>query len=151
MLRVKRIWRRVQGNKLFVLYGFALAVLVAALKYLEYKLFLKTISYEFYVVLIAIGFTILGLWLGNTFLIKPVKSSNDFVPNTKAYESLGITSREKEVLELIASGMSNKEIAESLFVSPNTVKTHTSNLLSKLDVTSRSKAVQRARTLSLIQ
>ena len=61
-----------------------------------------------------------------------------------------LTEREREVLELIAGGSTNREIAEQLFLSPHTVKEHTSSLYRKLSVRNRAEAVQKAQRLGLI-
>lgn len=73
-----------------------------------------------------------------------------FILNETELQRLGISKREHEVLELIAKGLSNQEIADKLFVSLNTIKTHTSNLFLKLEVSRRTQAIQKAKELRLI-
>ncbi len=90
----------------------------------------------------------LGVWVGNK--LTPKKQVAEFQRNEEALSYLGISEREYDVLLLLAEGLSNKEIAESLFVSLNTVKTHLNNLYSKLEVSRRTQAVQKARELRLI-
>jgi RNA polymerase sigma factor (sigma-70 family) len=68
----------------------------------------------------------------------------------RAQSSLGITERERQVLQLLADGRSNKEIAAQLGVSPNTVKTHVARLFEKLQVGRRTEAIQLARELGLV-
>lgn len=146
------------GNVYFVpvkrtifLYGLSLAALIFVLKYFEYRLFVRDLSLEFYVGVVAVFFTVLGVWAGLRLTRKKVViASPDFVFDETALEKLGISKREKEVLDLIAIGLSNQEIADKLFVSLNTVKTHSSNLFQKLQVSRRTQAVQRAKELRLI-
>lgn len=123
-------------------------------------------SFEIYIGAIAVIFTGLGIWL-SLKLSKPkiktvvvekeiivekeiVLTNTDFVFNQKEFERLGISSRELEVLQLMAGGLSNNEIAEKLFVSLNTVKTHSSKLFEKLDVKRRTQAIEKAKRLSII-
>jgi ATP/maltotriose-dependent transcriptional regulator MalT len=73
-----------------------------------------------------------------------------FTLNEARLRELGITRRELEILELIAGGLSNREIAEKLFVSENTVKTHSSRLFDKLSAKRRTQAVQLGKELGLI-
>jgi two-component system, NarL family, response regulator LiaR len=134
-----------------ILYGLALAVLVFLLKYLEYRLIVHDLSIEFYVGLVALFFTGLGIWGGLKLTRKQVvRVGPEFILNEPELQRLGISKREHEVLELMAKGLSNQEIADKLFVSLNTIKTHLSNLFLKLDVSRRTQAVQRAKELRLI-
>lgn len=103
---------------------------------------------EIYIGLLAVVFIVLGIWVG-TQLTTP-RADGAFERNDKAIVSLGLTPREFQILEHLAKGSSNKEIARSLDVSPNTVKTHIASLFHKLDVNGRGKAVEAARSLSLI-
>ena len=134
-----------------LIYGFVLAALVALLKYIEYRYFIRDFSLEFYVGLVAVIFTGLGIWVGPRLMRRKVMVIGpDFVLNTAAIEHLGISKREHEVLELMARGHSNQEIAEKMFVSVNTVKTHLSNLFLKLEVSRRTQAVQKGKELRII-
>lgn len=141
-------------RKTIILYGLALALLVLALKVVEYYYFIHDLSLEFYVGLIAIFFAGLGAWAGrrltspNKVFVSP--PLGDFRLNENSLKQTGISKRELEVLELIAKGNSNQEIADKLFVSLNTVKTHSSNLFVKLDVKRRTQAIQRAKELRLL-
>lgn len=137
-----------------ILYGLALAALIFLLKFLEYRLFVRDLSLEFYIGIIAVFCTAVGVWAGLR-LTRPKKvlvpvSSDNFHLNDDLLAQTGISKREYEVLELMAKGLSNQEIAEKLFVSLNTVKTHTSNLFVKLDVKRRTQAVQKAKELGLL-
>lgn len=132
-----------------LLYGVALALGAGALQWLQFQLYARTHPAEIYIALIAAAFLALGVWMGAR-LFRPVAGGGAFEPNTRALASLGITEREYEVLRLLASGRSNKEIAGRLNVSPNTVKTHVARLFRKLEAERRTKAILRARELQLI-
>ncbi len=134
-------------------YGMALAVLTTLLKAVEYQYWARDLSVEFYIGLVAVFFTGLGIWAGLKLTQKKVVTvavGPAFVLNTHELQRLGISKREHEVLALMAKGLSNQEIADTLFVSLNTVKTHTSHLFMKLDVSRRTQAIQRGKELRLI-
>ena len=131
-----------------ILYALALAFAVAALQWLEYRYFVRSFSTEIYIVLIAAGFAALGLWAGRK--LTPRTANGGFERNLAAIRSLGLTSRECEILERLASGRSNKELARELGISPNTVKTHVARVYEKLEVQKRVEAIEKARLLSLI-
>jgi DNA-binding CsgD family transcriptional regulator len=137
------MWRTV------ILYALGLAIAAVALEQLKFRYAADEISTDVYVGLLALGFTVLGLWVGHRLTAK--KSPVTFERNDAAIASLNLTRRECEILELLASGQSNKELARKLGVSPNTVKTHLSSLFAKLDVDRRVKAIEKARFLSLIE
>jgi DNA-binding NarL/FixJ family response regulator len=142
-----------------LIYGLAGGLLVVALRLTEYRFLVFEHSVEIYNALIASLFAGFGIWLGLTLARRketpaqaPSASStrHPFAVNTDNIQKLGLTPRELEILQKIADGMSTREIAEALFVSENTVKTHSSRVFSKLDVNRRTKAVQVAKTLGLI-
>ena len=138
-------------KKTILLYGLSLAALVAILKFVEYRLFVRDLSMEFYVGVVAVLFTALGVWVGLRLTRKKViVLPADFTLDQGALDRLALSKREFEVLVLISSGLSNQEIADKLFVSVNTIKTHSSNLFQKLDVSRRTKAIQRAKELRII-
>lgn len=138
-------------KRTIILYGLALALFVSGLKFLQYRFFIRDLSIEFYISIIVITFTGLGIWIGLRLTRKRfVFVGGDFNKDSEALNRLDITKREYEVLELIAQGLSNKEIADKLFVSLNTIKTHSSNLFLKLEVSRRTQAVQKAKNLRLI-
>ncbi len=137
-------------KKTILIYGLALAVLVFLLEYFEYRYFVRDLSMEAFIFIIALMFAGLGLWVGQK-LTSPKKTTPEFEKNEKALDYLGISERELEVLELVAEGFSNKEIAGKLFVSINTVKTHLSRLYEKLEVNRRTQAVEKAKSLRLIK
>jgi two-component system, NarL family, response regulator LiaR len=138
-------------KKTILLYGLALSILVFVLKYLEYHLFVRDLSIEFYMGIVVVLFTGLGIWIGLRLTRKKViLVGPEFAFNELELQRLGISKREHEVLELMARGLSNQEIADKLFVSLNTIKTHSSNLFLKLEVSRRTQAVQKAKELRLI-
>jgi len=135
-------------KRTITLYAIGLASIAFVLQWIEYQYLTKLFATEFYIVLIAIGFTGLGLWLSRA--LTPAVRAPGFVLNEDALKSLGITKREHAVLEQLAGGQSNKEIAQTLHVSPNTIKTHVSRLYEKLNVSQRVQAVQKAKDLQLV-
>ena len=140
-------------RRTIIIYGIAMAVLVALLKLVEYKYFVRDIPLEFYIGLVAVLFTALGIWAGLRLTrpkVKIIDTSLPFELDQNTLNRLGISKREYEVLELISRGLSNQEIADDLFVSTSTVKTHVSNLLAKLDATRRTQAISRAKELQII-
>jgi DNA-binding NarL/FixJ family response regulator len=137
------MWRTV------ILYAIAIAAAATLLQWLEYKYVTRFFSTELYIVILTIAFTALGIWVGSRLTRRIERAP--FEKNTAALQSLGVTDREYEVLELLAGGCSNKEIARRLEVSPNTVKTHVARLYEKLAVTKRIEAVQKAKDLALIR
>jgi len=138
-------------RKTILIYGVALAALTGILKFIEYRFFVRDLSLEFYLGLVAILFAGLGVWAGLRLTRrKVVIASPDFKLNEPELQRLGISKREYEVLELMAQGLSNQEIADKLFVSLNTVKTHSSNLFMKLDARRRTQAVRRAKEFGLL-
>ena len=131
-----------------ILYALALAVAVAALEWLEYRYLTRAFPTEIYIALLAAGFVGLGLWVGRR--LTPGAPALVFERNAAAIRSLGLTARECEILALLASGQSNKELARTLGISPNTVKTHLARLYEKLGVQKRVQAIEKARWLALI-
>ena len=137
-------------RKTILLYGLALAVLTLVLKFAEYRFLVRDLSIESYLGIAAMLFTGLGIWVGLRLTRRKVVSGADFAPDEQERQRLGISKREYEVLELIAQGLSNQEIAERLFVSLNTVKTHSSHLFMKLDARRRTEAIRRAKEFRLL-
>lgn len=133
----------------FLIYGIALALLALLLNMINYYYFVRLFSTELYIAVIALLFTGVGIWAGRK-LTSPPTSPDEFHQNIKALEYLGISEREMDVLKLISEGYSNKQIANQLYISVNTVKTHVSNLLSKLDANRRTQAIKKAKSLRLI-
>ena len=130
------------------LYALALALGAAALQWLEYRYFTRAYPPEIYIVLLAIGFVGLGLWAGSK--LTPAPRPSGFARNEAAIRSLGLSPRECEILALLASGQSNKEMARTLSISPNTIKTHVARVYGKLEVARRVQAIEKARWLGLI-
>lgn len=135
--------------KTVLLYGLALAAGAIALQWLEYRIWARTHAATVYIGLIAVAFLALGVWVGRR-LFRSESRAGKFTPNERAQASLGITERERQVLQLLADGRSNKEIAAQLGLSPNTVKTHVASLFEKLRVARRTQAIQLARDLGLL-
>lgn len=140
-----------------LLYGLALGLLLASLQTVRYRLLLVDHSFELYLGLIAVVFAVVGILLGRRVVVTRAEKATpaplqplDGAALERTLAQYRITQREYEVLQLIARGLSNQEIAAQIFVSLNTVKTHTSNLFSKLDAQRRTQAVERARALGLI-
>ena len=131
-----------------ILYALALALAAAALQWLEYRHVTRAFSTEIYIALIALGFVALGIWAGRRLTPRPAPAG--FERNHAAIRSLGLSPRECEVLALLASGQSIKEMARSLGISPNTVKTHVRRVYEKLEVRKRVQAIEKARWLALI-
>jgi NarL family two-component system response regulator LiaR len=152
-----------------LIFGLVGGLLIATLQYTEYRFVVIEHSVELYGVLVASLFSAFGIWLGlritrrreivrETVVVREVAvpvaatggSVEPFAPNTVQQQSLGITARELEILTLVARGLSNREIAEQLFVSENTVKTHCSRTFDKLGAARRTQAVQRGKELGLL-
>ncbi|MCW3072783.1 MAG: DNA-binding response regulator [Bacteroidetes bacterium] len=158
----------ISRNKLAILYGSSLAFLLLLLKWLEWRFIIMDHAFELYAGAIALIFTGLGIWLALK-LSKPqketvyievevevekeiyIKEPVEFVMDEKELEKLGLSKRELEVLQLMAEGLSNQEIAERLFVSLHTIKTHSSKVLEKMDVKRRTQAIEKAKRLKIIQ
>lgn len=135
-----------------VIYGLAMAALLALLKLIEYQFFIRDLSLEMYLGLVAVIFVVLGVWAGTRLTrVKIVKVDPDFEVDAEQVKRLGITKREYEVLCLIAAGLSNQEIADKLFVSTSTIKTHTSSIFQKLDASRRTQAIQKAKELRILR
>jgi DNA-binding CsgD family transcriptional regulator len=128
--------------------GGTLALAALAVSWVSAQHTIRLVPTELYILVIAIVFTLAGIWAGHAITSRPRAAA--FARNDAALASLGITNREYEVLTHIAGGRSNKEIARELGVSPNTVKTQLSSLYGKLDAVRRTEAVGKARDLSLI-
>ena len=144
-------------KKTVLLYGILGGLLIAGLKFIEYCFLVLEHSLEIYGGLIALIFSAVGIWLGlkltrtRTIVREvPVPVVGPFNRNEARQKELGITPRELEILEAMAAGLSNREIAERLFVSENTVKTHAARLFDKLSAKRRTQAVQRAKEAGLI-
>jgi DNA-binding CsgD family transcriptional regulator len=144
-------------KKTIFAYGLLGGVLIAGLKLIEYRFLVVEHSLEIYGGLVALLFSTLGIWLGlkltrtrETVVIREVPASEPFVVNSANLGRLGITPRELQILGAIADGLSNREIARKLFVSENTVKTHSGRLFDKLNARRRTQAVQLAKQAGLI-
>lgn len=142
-------------------YGLALGFLLLLLRWLEWHFYFKTNATEILMGATALVFTGLGIWLASR-LTKPkiheviiereviVHRHSEFEFNQKAFDETGLTERELEVLSAMAEGMSNQEIADKLFLSVPTIKTHASNIFDKLDVKRRTQAIEKGKSLNII-
>lgn len=135
--------------RLVTLYAIGLALAVTGLEWLQYRYVTRAFSTEIYIVLLAAAFAGLGLWAGQR-LTRRRAPQPGFERNDAAIRSLGLTPRECEMLDLLASGQSTKEMARQLGISPNTVKTHLASVYQKLAVQRRIQAIHKARELALI-
>ncbi|MEY3420363.1 MAG: hypothetical protein RIR48_648 [Bacteroidota bacterium] len=144
-----------------ILYSLSLAILLFVLRWLEIRFIIIDHALEIYVGAIALIFTGLGIWLSfklvnrkpeTKIVEKTVYLENEpnFMLNQEEIEKTGLSKRELEVLQLMAEGLSNEEIAERLYVSLNTIKTHTSRVFEKLDVKRRTQAIEKAKRLRVI-
>ena len=133
-----------------LVYGGLLGVAALGLHWIEFQLLVRAHPGELYIGLLAAGFLALGVWVG-TRLMPRRPASEGIVPNEQVRGALGISDREFQVLELLAAGQSNQEIAGALSVSPNTVKTHIAKLYGKLEVRRRTEAILRARELGMLR
>ena len=138
------MWKRI------VLYGLLLAAGTLALQWLDYQRLARMQTGELYTLLVAAGFLALGVFVGARAMRAPPRA-DAFDGNPKAQAALGISARELEVLQALAAGRSNKEIAQALEVSPNTVKTHVARLFEKLGAKRRTDAINRARELGILR
>jgi ATP/maltotriose-dependent transcriptional regulator MalT len=149
-----------------LIFGLVGGLLIATLQYTEYRFVVIEHSVELYSALVAILFSAFGIWLGLRItrrretiretvvkeVLVPAEASpqEPFAPNLGRQQSLGITARELEILNLVARGLSNREIATQLFVSENTVKTHCARAFDKLGAARRTQAVLRGKELGLL-
>lgn len=152
---------KIKQNKEFIMYAISMAMLLLLLRFLEYKFLILQNEFGLYIGIIALFFTFLGIWASNKLTSPKVKTiviekeivvekRLDFVVNEEELNNRKISKRELEVLELMAQGLSNQEIASRLFVSLNTIKTHSSNLFQKLEVKRRTQAIETAKKIGII-
>ena len=145
----RRICKSAAVARTIILYAVALALAVALLNWLEYRYLARAFTLEIYVALVAAAFVALGIWAG--IKLTPRRAPDGpFERNEAAIRSLGLSPREVEILDALALGESNKEMARRLGISPNTVKTHIARVYEKLEVQRRVQAIEKARMLALI-
>ncbi len=153
--------QKIKRHKELVSYALAMAGLMLLLRWLEFRFLILQHQYEIYVGLIAVFFLLFGIWVANkitkpkekTIIIEKeirVTSNDAFIFNETELLERKISKRELEVLTLMAEGLSNNEIAEKLFVSVNTIKTHSAKLFEKLEVKRRTQAIETAKKLQLL-
>lgn len=152
--RPASIFRPVKKD--ILIYGIVGGVLIAVLRLVEFRFLVIEHSLEIYGGIVAAIFAAIGIWLGlkltrkETIIREVPVPATPFVRDTARIENLGLTPREVEILEQIAAGLSNREIAARLFVSENTVKTHSARVFGKLNARRRTQAVQMAKEQRLI-
>ncbi|MFK7885933.1 MAG: response regulator transcription factor [Gammaproteobacteria bacterium] len=137
------------GLRTIAIYGAAIAAGAFVLQWLEYRHATRFFSTEFYVVVVAMVFTLTGAFVGHR-LTRTTRAAKTFERNQAALDTLGLSLREVEVLDLLADGHTNQKIADKLHVSENTIKTHLKNIYAKLDVSRRTQAIKKARDLRLL-
>lgn len=153
---------KIKQHKEIIMYAIAMAVLLVVLRFLEYKFLILQNEFGLYIGIIALFFTVLGIWASNKLTAPKVKTvviekeifvqkRVDFTINEEELSNRKISKRELEVLELMADGLSNQEIASRLFVSLNTIKTHSSNLFQKLEVKRRTQAIETGKKIGIIE
>jgi DNA-binding NarL/FixJ family response regulator len=133
-----------------VLSGTLLALLAAIMQYVEYRYIIGGLSTDIYTLVVAIIFTGLGIGLGSAALQKRKEETSTLEIDAEMVKKLQLNEREHEILQLIAMGLSNQEIADQLFLALPTIKTHISNLYVKLNVKSRTQAIKQAREYRVI-
>lgn len=146
--------------KIIFKYGITLASILLLFKWIQWKLIFTSPSIELYIALSSILFLFFGIWISKQLSIFISHSKTKDIPkqekthqlyiNYNELEKLNLTKREYEVLELLSLGYSNAKIADQLFLSISTIKTHVSNILFKLDVKSRTEAMEKVRRLKII-
>ena len=152
---------KIKQHKETIMYAIAMAILLLVLRFLEYKFIILQNELGVYIGSIALFFTVLGIWASNKLTAPKVKTvivekeifvqkRVDFTINEEELNNRKISKRELEVLELMANGLSNQEIASRLFVSLNTIKTHSSNLFQKLEVKRRTQAIETGKKIGII-
>lgn len=152
---------KIKKHRELITYAIATAVLLIVLNWFKYRFLIIQNQTELYIGIIAVFFTLVGIWASKK-IAKPqvktvivekeivVQKNLSFNLNLAELEARKISKRELEVLQLMAEGLSNQEIAARLFVSLHTIKTHSSNLFEKLEVKRRTQAVETAKKLQLI-
>ncbi len=150
------------GIKHILLYALAIATFIFILKWIQWKFLIVENAIHIYVGLIAILFTILGMWF-TTQLLKPktqtvfvekhiiIQEPENFCLNQTALKKLNLTNREYQVLTLIVKGLSNAEVANELFLSLSTIKSHASSLYVKMNVKNRYQAMIKAKKMNIVK
>ena len=135
-------------KRTILLFASLIVALLVLFQLGKYSLVMNSGATEWIMALVAVLFFAIGVVLNRRTQKKDTLESGTADP--EQLQTLGISKREYEVLLLIAEGRSNREIADQLFVTESTIKTHVSNILLKLDAKRRTEALVRARELNLI-
>lgn len=151
---------KLKPYKEIISYAVSMAILLLLLRWFEFRFLILEHQYEIYIGIISLFFLLFGIWLSNKITKPKVETIvvekeiriavDNFVLNEAELQQRNISKRELEVLTLMAKGLSNQEIAEQLFVSLNTIKTHSAKLFEKLDVKRRTQAIETAKKLQLL-
>jgi NarL family two-component system response regulator LiaR len=144
--------------KYILIYGLALLGIVISLQFINYNLWLNRIDVQSYAALIALMFLLIGIFIARNYLVKSNTGAPSSIPgnsnvlqlNFEEALKLNISKRELEVLSLLSQGFTNQQIADQLFISLNTAKTHISNIYNKLDVSNRTQAISKAKQIGLL-
>lgn len=156
-LAKKTLLQFLRKHRQLILYALSMAAVLVVLRLMEIQFLVIRHTFEIYAAIVAILFLAIGIWVASklirpkTIVVEKEIPVSQFVFNEPEFLRLGISKRELEVLELMSAGLSNSEIANKLFVSENTVKTHVTRILDKLDVRRRTQAVDKAKKLSLVR
>ena len=149
---------KIKPYKELLYYAAAMVVLLVLLRWIEFRFLVVDHQYEMYAGIIAVFFLLFGVWIAHklvapkveTIIVEKQVPIQRFIFNETELQQRNISKRELEVLTLMAQGLSNQEIAEQLFVSLNTIKTHSAKLFEKLEVKRRTQAIETAKKLSLL-
>ncbi|SEP93762.1 regulatory protein, luxR family [Hyunsoonleella jejuensis] len=135
-------------KKTILVFSGLILALVLLFQLSTYSIYSGNLKTEVAVAVIAVVFLVVGIYINKKTLHKQQTDTKDI--NLQKIKDLEITEREYEVLQAISEGLSNKEIADKLFISESTIKTHVSNLLVKLNAKRRTQALQIAKLYQII-
>lgn len=137
-------------NKTVLSFGLLIAALLILFQLGKYRYVQGDVTMEVIVSVIAIVFFFIGLYFRNKWMKKEDGEKVNMSINHEKINELGLSRREQEVLQEITNGLSNKEIADKLFVSESTIKTHVSNIYNKLGVNKRPQAIKVSQEWRLV-
>lgn len=135
-------------KKTILVFGLLILSLLLLFQFSKYAIISGDLKVEIIIGVIAVIFFFVGVYINKKSLHQNIESTDDI--DLQKIKALDISNREYEVLQKIAEGLSNKEIAESLFLSESTIKTHVSNLLVKLDAKRRTEAIKKAKSFQIL-
>lgn len=135
-------------KKTILVFGLLILALLLLFQFSKYTLISGDLQIEYIMAFVALAFLGIGLFINKRTQKQSPLNSREI--DLKKIKELGLSKREYEVLKEVALGLSNQEIAEKLFVSESTIKTHVSNLLVKLNAKRRTQAIQISKSLNII-